>query len=160
MRLTQKVCLSGERLAAQGEDLRAILEFRATLKLWSEIQLPDSALGQLTPQPRWIADERRRHERFLLRMAVDVREGPYAYFPAHTLNVSAGGLEIESPREFSVGSQVEVITPMLEQSRKIVVPARIVRLDHQNAGVYCRLGLKLLSGEADTEEWQNLLVSG
>jgi Tfp pilus assembly protein PilZ len=92
-------------------------------------------------------------------MPVDVREGPGIYSPALTLNVSRRGLLLETSRDLQVGSQLEIITPLTQNDRKIVVPARVVRLEKKSSGEYHRLGLELLSGEADNRDWEDFLTA-
>jgi len=157
LRLIHKACLRGERHAAQDELLQAIIQFRDALNLGPEVLLPDAETGKLIALPSRTADERRQRERFLIRMPVDVREGPAIYSPALTLNVSQQGLLLETSRALPVGTQVEIITPLMEQDRKIVVPARVVRLEKKDSGEHYRLGLELLSDRADTRDWENFV---
>ena len=79
--------------------------------------------------------------------------------PAITLNVSKEGLGLETTWEMPVGSQVEIITPWTQNDRKIVVPARVVRLERRNSGEHYLLGLELLPGEADNRDWEEFLIA-
>ncbi len=90
---------------------------------------------------------------------MDVREGPGSYSLGTTLNVSRRGFLLETSRELAVGSQVEIITPMVEDHQKIVVPARVVRLEREKPGGESRLGLEISAKEDDIIGWKKFITA-
>ena len=92
-----------------------------------------------------------------MNMPVDVRDGGATYCPARIVNVSEGGLLLETSRELPAGTEVEIVTPLIQHDHKIVVPARVVRLGKVAMGDEYRLALELLSSRTDISEWQEFV---
>jgi tetratricopeptide (TPR) repeat protein len=157
--LAKKICPKGERYLAQGEYLQAIAEYRFALGLEMEILVPEIEKGKLLHLPSKDEAERRRAERYLLRIPVDVREGPGSYLWGTTLNVSRYGFLLETSQELAVGSQVEIITPMVEDRHKIAIPARVVRLERKMPSGESRLGMEVSAKEEDILGWEKFIVA-
>ena len=79
-------------------------------------------------------DDRRRHERFLLRAPVEIateRGGPLLH--ADTVDVSLGGCSLSDPRVLVVGQEVTVVITVA--GRIIPATARVVHLSLGRVGI-------------------------
>jgi tetratricopeptide (TPR) repeat protein len=149
-------CYAGDRFFEQGNHPQAIAAYRLALKMDSPArviegaQKPNLEMG-LTHQ------DRRKYPRLLIKLPVDVRWGETLYSSGRTLNVSSGGLLIESNQLIKVGSEVEVITPLTFDKHRTAFKAKNLRMEELRDLNLYRFGLEVLPSDINLRGWNDYL---
>jgi len=112
-------------------------------------------ISAIDARSQYVGRDRRRHKRFKLRFPLSLREIGDASYPAATLDVSKGGLLIESSRNLRVDGEVEVAAILNQDGQRVVVRGKVVRMDREKPGTDYRFGIELFDGG---QAWENLLV--
>jgi hypothetical protein len=112
-------------------------------------------ISAIDERNQYLGRDRRKHKRFKLRFPLKLREIGDTSYPAATLDVSRGGLLIESSRKLRVDGEVEVAAILNQDGQRVVVRGKVVRMDREKPGTDYRFGIKLFDGG---QAWEHLLV--
>jgi tetratricopeptide (TPR) repeat protein len=158
LRLENITSETGELKRKQKQYTDAIREYRAALGMDSE--LPQTK-EMVTPriESSVLRKDRRQHERYLLKLPLNLREKGGSYYSANTVDVSKSGLLVESPRELAIGSSVEIETVLSEEGKKIALRGKVVRLDQVRAERGRRFGIQLFSASDDYPSWDRFIAA-
>jgi pimeloyl-ACP methyl ester carboxylesterase len=88
----------------------------------------------------------REHERFLLRISVQLQPEGMPPFTACTADISRRGLLVASRVRVAAGTNVQIRLMPESIGAPIVLPARVARVEEDDSGEGFRLGMELLSG--------------
>ena len=144
-----------DRMAERGMHQEAINRYRVTLGLTTEVIFPESISVKVLYGAIREKDERRQHDRFVLRFPVDIRCESGDYLVAKSINVSKKGLLIKSDTtNLDIGSDVEVISRVNLGGKRIASKGKIVRIDRTKSNEKHRFGIEL-AGESG--EWKKFI---
>lgn len=102
--------------------------------------------------------ERRRHERWALRLLLDCRVDAGECFPAATLDVSRRGFLIASDRHVMIGAEIRIRTRSDQGADRIALRGRVVRIASMGQGGEVLCGVELLgAGGPDWRPWEDFL---
>ncbi|MBW2602901.1 MAG: alpha/beta fold hydrolase [Deltaproteobacteria bacterium] len=103
-------------------------------------------------------EERRKYERFILRLSGEVRGMGISPFPVTTVNVSSRGLLLESYKKLEIVSDVEFLVTLNSVSPCITLTANLVRFDNSKTENHYQFSVELHGGNASQHAWENFLA--
>ncbi|NIS62320.1 MAG: alpha/beta fold hydrolase [Proteobacteria bacterium] len=112
-------------------------------------------ISAIDARGQYLGRDRRRHKRFKLRFPLSLREIGDTSYRAATLDVSRGGLLIESSRQLRMDREVEITAILNEDDQRIVSRGRVVWMEREETGSDYRFGIELFDGG---QAWENLLA--
>ena len=103
--------------------------------------------------------DRRKYDRFLRRLPVELQELSKRYLKAETVNVSKQGLLIDSPQVLKMGAEVKVLVTLKPYGPPIAIRGMVVRGNDEKNGHDRRFGIKLIPEGRGYKSWKEFLAA-
>jgi tetratricopeptide (TPR) repeat protein len=156
--IAQIACEAGDHHFYHKRFAEAIAAYRTALGL-EALRLPEKGVRDQKIDNRKLRQDRRRHTRYLLRLALDVRPQSGHDYTAGTVDVSKSGLLIESSRNLEIGSPIQIQTALYAGAPKLSLSGKVVRLDQVKAAKGYRFGVELSAAADDYPVWEDYFAA-
>ena len=128
LKIAKITCKAGDLKLRQKRYVDAVNEYRLALGMDSVLS-PTMEMTHKKFETQILRNDRRRHERYLLKLPVELSGEDGTFYSVSSVDVSKSGILIESSRKLEIGSQVVIRAALLDDAQKISLSGKIVRLD-------------------------------
>jgi tetratricopeptide (TPR) repeat protein len=145
-----------DRFAEHGLYHQSIKEYRKLLKLESTVNLNEPTSKKLAHENLIENDERRQYTRLAIRFPVDIHtKNTGEYIVAKTLNISKRGLLVETDAPIQLNSDIEVISKIDSDGKRITSKGKIVRIASKINSEKQKFGIELIG---DNGVWEKFMA--